>query len=64
LRENGVTGLLLLAEGMNETSIVAAVEYSTDGTVRMRVSDQGRFMMASRMQATPLVQKWIQFTIG
>ena len=64
LRENGVTGLLMLEEGVHAPRTVAAVEYSTDGTVRMRVSDQGRFMMASRMQATPLVQKWIQFTIG
>ena len=64
LREYGVTGLLLLEEGVHAPRTIAAVEYSTDGTVRMRVSDQGRFMMASRMQATPLVQKWIQFTIG
>ena len=64
LSENGVTGLLMLEEGVHAPRTVAAVEYSTDGTIRMKVSDQGRFMMASRMQATPLVQKWIQFTIG
>ena len=64
LRELGVTGLLLLEEGVHAPRTIAAVEYSTDGTVRMRVSDQGRYMMASRMQGTPLAQKWIQFTIG
>ena len=64
LRELGVTGLLLLEEGVHAPRTIAAVEYSTDGTVKMRVSDQGRFMMASRMQGTPLAQKWIQFTIG
>ncbi len=64
LRENGVTGLLMLEEGVHAPRTIAAVEYSTDGTIRMKVSEQGRFMMASRMQATPLAQKWIQFTIG
>ncbi len=64
LRELGVTGLLLLEEGVHAPRTIAAVEYSTDGTVKMRVSDQGRFMMASRMQGTPLAQKWIPFTIG
>ncbi|MDG6990373.1 MAG: hypothetical protein JRM99_03005 [Nitrososphaerota archaeon] len=64
LRELGVTGLLLLEEGVHAPRTIAAVEYSTDGTVKMKVSDQGRFMMASRMQGTPLAQKWIPFTIG
>lgn len=64
LREHGVTGLLLLEEGVHADRTVAAVEYSTDGTIRMRVSDQGRYMMASRMQATPIAQRWIPFTIG
>jgi KaiC/GvpD/RAD55 family RecA-like ATPase len=64
LREFGVTGLLLLEEGVHAPRTIAAVEYSTDGTIRMRVSDQGRFMMASRMQSTPIAQRWIPFTIG
>jgi KaiC/GvpD/RAD55 family RecA-like ATPase len=64
LREYGITGLLLLEEGVHAPRTIAAVEYSTDGTVRMKVSEQGRFMMASRMQATPLAQRWIPFTIG
>lgn len=64
LREYAVTGLILLEEGVHAPRTISAVEYSTDGTIRMRVSDQGRFMMASRMQATPIAQRWIQFTIG
>jgi KaiC/GvpD/RAD55 family RecA-like ATPase len=64
LREHGVTGLLMLEDGVHAPRTVAAVEYSTDGTVRMKVSEQGRYMMASRMQGTPLAQKWIPFTIG
>lgn len=64
LREHSVTGLLLLEEGVHAPRTVAAVEYSTDGTVKMRVSEEGRYMMASRMQATPIAQRWIPFTIG
>jgi KaiC/GvpD/RAD55 family RecA-like ATPase len=64
LREFGVTGLLLLEEGVHAPRTTAAVEYSTDGTIRMKVTDQGRFMMASRMLATPIAQRWIPFTIG
>ena len=64
LREYWLTGLLLLEEGVHTPRTIAAVEYSTDGTIRMRVSDQGRFMMASRMAATPIAARWIPFTIG
>ena len=64
LREYWLTGLLLLEEGVHAPRTISAVEYSTDGTIRMRVSDQGRYMMASRMMVTPIVQRWIPFTIG
>ena len=64
LREYWLTGLLLLEEGVHAPRTIAAVEYSTDGTIRMRVADQGRYMMASRMAATPIAQRWIPFTIG
>ena len=64
LREYWLTGLLLLEEGVHAPRTISAVEYSTDGTIRMRVSDQGRYMMASRMSATPIAQRWIPFTIG
>jgi len=64
LQMRGVTGLLLLEEGVHDEKTVKSVEYTTDGTIRMRVSEQGRFMMVSRMTATPLSPKWIPFTIG
>jgi KaiC/GvpD/RAD55 family RecA-like ATPase len=64
LQTRGVTGLLLLEEGVHEEKTVKSVEYATDGTIRMRFSEQGRFMMVSRMTATPVSPKWIPFTIG
>ena len=64
LQIRGVTGLLLLEEGVHDEKTVKSVEYTTDGTLRMKITDQGRFMMVSRMTGTPLTTKWIQFTIG
>jgi KaiC/GvpD/RAD55 family RecA-like ATPase len=64
LETRGVTGLVLLEEGVHDEKTVKSVEYATDGTVRMKFSEQGRFMMVSRMTATPLSPKWIPFTIG
>jgi KaiC/GvpD/RAD55 family RecA-like ATPase len=64
LQTRGVTGLVLLEEGVHDEKTVKSVEYATDGTVRMKFSEQGRFMMVSRMAATPLSPKWISFTIG
>ncbi len=64
LQTRGVTGLVLLEEGVHDEKTVKSVEYATDGTVRMKFSEQGRFMMVSRLSATPLSPKWIPFTIG
>jgi KaiC/GvpD/RAD55 family RecA-like ATPase len=64
LQTRGVTGLLLLEEGVHDEKTVKSVEYATDGTIRMKFSEQGRFMMVSRLSATPLSPKWIAFTIG
>jgi KaiC/GvpD/RAD55 family RecA-like ATPase len=64
LQNRGVTGLVLLEEGVHDEKTVKSVEYATDGTIRMKFSDQGRFMMVSRMAATPLSPKLIPFTIG
>lgn len=64
LQTRGVTGLVLLEEGVHDEKTVKSVEYATDGTVRMKFSEQGRFMMVSRLTATPLSPKWIAFTIG
>ncbi|HUI01448.1 MAG TPA: RAD55 family ATPase [Nitrososphaerales archaeon] len=64
LQTRGVTGLVLLEEGVHDEKTVKSVEYATDGTIRMKFSEQGRFMMVSRLTATPLSPKWIPFTIG
>jgi len=64
LQTRGVTGLVLLEEGVHDEKTVKSVEYATDGTIRMKFSEQGRFMMVSRLAATPLSPKWIAFTIG
>lgn len=64
LETRGVTGLVLLEEGVHDEKTVKSVEYATDGTIRMKFSEQGRFMMVSRLTATPLSPKWIAFTIG
>ncbi len=64
LQTRGVTGLVLLEEGVHDEKTTKSVEYATDGTIRMKFSEQGRFMMVSRLAATPLAPKWIAFTIG
>ncbi|MDA4115527.1 MAG: RAD55 family ATPase [Thaumarchaeota archaeon] len=64
LQTRGVTGLVLLEEGVHDEKTVKSVEYATDGTIRMKFSETGRFMMVSRLAATPLSPKWIAFTIG
>jgi len=64
LQTRGVTGLVLLEEGVHDEKTVKSMEYATDGTIRMKFSEQGRFMMVSRLAATPLSPKWISFTIG
>lgn len=64
LKAGELTGLLLLEEGVHDQRANSSVEYATDGTIRMKVTDQGRFMMASRMAATPLSPKWIPYAIG
>jgi len=64
LRAREMTGLLLLEEGVHDEKANSSVEYATDGTIKMKVSDQGRYMMVSRMTATPLSPKWIPYEIG
>jgi circadian clock protein KaiC len=64
LEARGVTGLVLLEEGVHDERTITSVEYATDGTIRMKFSEQGRFMMVSRMTATPLNPRWIPFAIG
>jgi len=64
LREKGVSGMVLMEEGMHAPRTVTSVEYSTDGTIRMRFAENGRYMMVSRMVATPVMPRWIPFVIG
>ena len=40
--------MVLLEEGVHDEKTVKSVEYATDGTIRMKFSEQGRFMMVSR----------------
>jgi len=64
LESRGVTGLLLLEEGVHDVQTVTSVEYTTSGTIRMKFSEQGRFMMVSRLTGTPLSPRWMPFAIG
>lgn len=64
LGERKVTSLVMLEEGLHEAKANAAIEYITDGTIRMRFEEVGRSLMASRMVATPVTLKWIPFTLA
>lgn len=64
LAERKVTSVVILEEGLHEERVNAAVEYMTDGTIRMRYEEGGRSLMVSRMLATPATIKWIPFTLA
>jgi KaiC/GvpD/RAD55 family RecA-like ATPase len=64
LEIRGITGLLMLEEGVHDLQTVTSVEYNANGTIRMKFSELGRFMMVSRMTGTPLTPRWIPFAIG
>ena len=64
LAERRVTSMVMLEEGLHEAKTNAAIEYITDGTIRMRYEEVGRSLMASRMVATPVTLKWIPFTLA
>jgi circadian clock protein KaiC len=64
MKAREMTGLIILEEGVHDDRTNSSVEYATDGTIRMRVTEQGKFMMVSRMSGTPLTPKWIPYTIG
>ena len=63
-KSRGMTGLILMEEGVHDERANSSVEYATEGTIKMKLSDQGRFMMVTRMTATPLTPKWIPYAIG
>jgi len=64
LTERKVTSLVILEEGLHEQKTNAAIEYITDGTIRMKYEEGGRYLMVSRMLATPVTLKWIPFTLA
>jgi circadian clock protein KaiC len=63
-KSRGMTGLILMEEGVHDEKANSSVEYATDGTIRMKVTDQGRFMMVSRMSGTSISPKWMPYMIG
>jgi len=64
LAERRVTSIVILEEGLHEDRVNAAVEYITDGTIKMRYEERGRSLMVSRMMGTPATIKWIPFTLS
>jgi len=64
LAEKGVTSMVLLEAGLHEDRVNAAVEYISDGTIKMQYEERGRSLMVSRMLATPVTIKWIPFTLA
>jgi circadian clock protein KaiC len=64
LKAREMTGLLVLEEGVHDEKTNSSVEYATDGTIKMKITDQGRFMMVSRMSGTPVSPKWMPYAIG
>lgn len=63
LFEYQITSLILVQEGMHDDKITSAIEAITDGTIRLKVDETGRYVMVSRMIATPSGMKWIPVTI-
>ncbi len=63
-KSRGMTGLVLMEEGVHDEKANSSVEYATDGTIKMKLTDLGRYMMVTRMTATPLTPKWIPYAIG
>ena len=64
LTERRVTSMVVLEAGLHEERVNAAIEYITDGTIRMRYEESGRSLMVSRMMGTPATMKWIPFTLA
>lgn len=64
LAERRITSIVILEEGLHEDRVNAAVEYITDGTIKMRYEERGRSLMVSRMLGTPATIKWIPFTLS
>ncbi len=63
LAERKATSLIILEDGLHESKVNAAVEYITDGTIRMQYREDSRSLMVSRMVATPVTLKWVPFNL-
>ncbi len=63
LKNRGATSLVLLEEGIHPENTMTAIEYLTDGTIRTKFDENGRYLMVSRMQTTPVRLGWSEFTI-
>jgi len=64
LAERKVTSIVILEAGLHEERVNAAVEYMTDGTIKMQYEERGRSLMVSRMLGTPAMIKWIPFQLA
>ena len=64
LAERRVTSMVMLEAGLHEEKVNAAIEYVTDGTIKLQYEEQGRSLMVSRMFGTPTTIKWIPFTLA
>ena len=62
-QKNMVTTMILLECGEHDQKIIQTVEYVTDGTIKLKADDQGRYLMISRMKSTPTQFTWIPFRI-
>ena len=63
LAERRVTSIVMLEAGLHDDRVNAAIEFITDGTIKMRQEEETRSLMVSRMLGTPST-KWIPFTIA
>ncbi len=62
-QKNMVTTMILLDAGEHDQKTVQTVEYVTDATIKLKVDDQGRYLMITRMKSTPTQFSWIPFKI-
>lgn len=60
---NRITTLIIVEAGLHDEKTVSAIEYISDGTLKMTADEKGRFLMVSRMAATPSEIKWVPFVI-
>ena len=63
LQARKFTALILMEDGPHDPKITSTVEYVTDGTIRTKFDETGRYLMVSRMTATRVQLGWSKFTI-